>query len=82
MHINSRLLIYVAVNHILMEYITMCEKVLIKQNNGTSGTTDLFCFYYRLHVSTYIQVIFRIYKKRVRNCYAWWEDDLYIGRNM
>jgi hypothetical protein len=44
-----------------------------------SGTTDLLCFYYRLHVSTYIQVIFRpFFNKRVRNCYAWWNPTVLI----
>jgi hypothetical protein len=40
-------------------------------------TTSLLCFYYRLHVSTYIQVIFRSFDKRVRKCYACWEPIMF-----
>ena len=35
----------------------------------------LLLFYYRLHVSTYIQVIFRPFDRRVRECYACWEHN-------
>jgi hypothetical protein len=54
----------------------------------------LLLFYYRLHVSTYIQVIFRPFDRRVCKCYACWdpiaftdspvkspEDDLYVDRS-
>jgi len=30
-------------------------------------------FYYRLHVSTYLQVIFWPFDKIVRNCYTCWD---------
>ena len=38
----------------------------------------LFLFYYRLHVSTYIQVIFRPFDGRVRKCYACWNPIIFI----
>ena len=39
----------------------------------------LLLFYYRLHVSTYIQVIFRPFERRVRKCYACWDPIMFIG---
>jgi hypothetical protein len=33
----------------------------------------IYCVYHRLHVSTYLQVIFRPFDKIVRNCYACWD---------
>jgi len=34
-------------------------------------------FYNRLHVSTYLQVIFRPFDKIVRNCYACWDPIMF-----
>ena len=38
----------------------------------------LLLFYYRLHVSTYIQVIFRPFDWRVGKCYACWDTITFI----
>ena len=37
----------------------------------------LLLFYYRLHVSTYIEVIFRPFDRRVRKCYACWDPIMF-----
>jgi hypothetical protein len=37
----------------------------------------LLLFHYRLHVSTYIQVIFRPFDRRVHKCYAWWDPIMF-----
>jgi hypothetical protein len=38
----------------------------------------LLLFYYRLHVLTYIQVIFKPFDRRVRKCYACWDPIMFI----
>ena len=42
----------------------------------TSGTTNLLCFI-TVHVSTYLQVIFRPFDKTVRNCRACWDPIMF-----
>ena len=38
----------------------------------------LLLFYYRLHVSTYVQVIFRNFDRRVRKYYACWDPIIFV----
>ena len=38
----------------------------------------LLLFYYRLHVSTYIQATFRPFDRRVRKCYECWDPIMFI----
>jgi hypothetical protein len=39
----------------------------------------VYCVYHRLHVSTYLKVIFRPLDKIVRNCYAYWDPIMLAG---